>query len=54
MANKISKRKTFFKKGWHPQPIHGQPDAAFSVLHLKSLSFSEQYNYDYKESTAPP
>jgi len=23
--------------GWHPRPIHGQPDAVLSELHLKSL-----------------
>jgi formylglycine-generating enzyme required for sulfatase activity len=28
-----------FKRGWHPQPIHGQPDAVLSERHLKSLFF---------------
>jgi len=27
---------TFFW-GWHPQPIHGQPDAVLSGRHLKNL-----------------
>jgi hypothetical protein len=27
---------TFFG-GWHPQPIHGQPDAVLSGHHLKKL-----------------
>jgi hypothetical protein len=26
------------KGGWHPQPIHGQPDAVLSERHLKSLT----------------
>jgi hypothetical protein len=27
------------KSGWHPHPIHGQPDAVLSGRHLKSLFF---------------
>jgi hypothetical protein len=35
---------TFFQKGgWHPQPIHGQPDAALSGLYLKSLSKKQSF-----------
>jgi len=28
--------KIMLKGGWHPQPIHGQPDAVLSGLHLKA------------------
>jgi hypothetical protein len=37
-------RGQFFQKGgWHPQPIHGQPDAVLSELHLKSLPKKQSF-----------
>jgi hypothetical protein len=31
------------KGGWHPQPIHGQPDVVLSELHLTSLFFLQAF-----------
>jgi hypothetical protein len=36
-------QEPFFKRGWHPQPIHGQTDAALSELHLKSMPKKQSF-----------
>jgi hypothetical protein len=46
--------QTFSKGGWHPQPIHGQPDAVLSGRHLKSLFFCKLLQDINKRGTESP
>jgi hypothetical protein len=34
-------------RGWHPQPIHGQPDAFLPGLHLKILPKKQSFTRYY-------